>query len=427
MTRSSWPGLCACVAAAVVTLGVAADAAQANQYFGAPVTVTTDPYTFGQAPVFMPDGRVVVSANEGAGTQVYISNQDGSDQQCLTCELPAPNAVPAVRPQGDWILFHSWMGHQITLGAPGFGGIGSSLFVMHPDGSDVTRLTGSVGPAGELLDDYHAYWSPDGNQIVWAHLNGNFLYDGGRFDWDIRVANFVDPPHGSPYLTDVRVVRPDNGHWYETQWWAPNGSGFLYTESDSTTLADLYFCRLTPSGCQVTQLTNDASWNEQAVFTPDGRDVIFMSTRDHPGLLNSYLQFAEALGIPSDLDNLLVLPVFEFGFEQPFFPESTDLWELDLATGALRRLTTDGDDGWVIPEFAWDPTHSFLLWTEGRMTNEVLASQASDLAALIAQALKVLGSTSLTLPSAGGNVLSLFPTEARTRMMRFDLGGGSAG
>ena len=44
---------------------------------------------------------------------------------------------------------------------------------------------------------------------------------------------------------DVHRVRPPNGHWYETQWWAPDGSGFLYTETVDTSLNnELFFCRL---------------------------------------------------------------------------------------------------------------------------------------------------------------------------------------
>ena len=35
-------------------------------------------------------------------------------------------------------------------------------------------------------------------------------------------------------------------------------------------------------------------------------------------------------------------------------------------SGNLRRLTTDGNDGWIIPEFTWDPTNSYLFWTESR-------------------------------------------------------------
>jgi len=34
--------------------------------------------------------------------------------------------------------------------------------------------------------------------------------------------------------------------------------------------------------------------------------------------------------------------------------------------GPVRRLTTSGDDGWVIPEFAWDPSGRRLLWTQNK-------------------------------------------------------------
>ena len=47
--------------------------------------------------------------------------------------------------------------------------------------------------------------------------------------------------------------------------------------------------------------------------------------------------------------------------------ESTDLYEVPFANPlTVRRLTTDGDEGWITPEFTWDPTNSFLMWTENR-------------------------------------------------------------
>ena len=201
--------------------------------------------------------------------------------------------MPAVRSQGDWILFHSWNGHHITIGAPGYGGMGSELWVMRADGSHKTQLTGldAAHGAGEGEDDYHAYWSPDGNQLVWAHLNWNFVDDNGQGRWDVRVADFVDDGTGHPRLANVRVVRPANGHYYETQWWAPDGSGFLYTESWGTAEnLELFYCRLVDSGrrCQSKRLTHSPDWDEQAIFTPDMKNVIFMSTRDHPGFFNTF-------------------------------------------------------------------------------------------------------------------------------------------
>jgi Tol biopolymer transport system component len=243
---------------------------------------------------------------------------------------------------------------------------------MRPDGSHQTQLTsiappGSTPGYGEGYDDYHAYWSPDGRHLVWAHLNWDFVTAGGQGKWDVRVADFVDDASG-PHVANVRVVRPANGHWYETQWWAPDGSGFLYTEtSGSAVNPELFSCRLTATGCDVTQLTHNAAWDEQAIFTPDMKDVIFMSSRDHPGFFNTWSQTAEAAGLTTDEDYLLILPIFELGFLQPVGQEATDLYDLHLATGAVRRLTTFGDNGGIVPEFTWDPANKFLMWTENRL------------------------------------------------------------
>src|SRR3954467_3910278 len=187
---------------AIVAALVVAAPARA-QSISTPYTVRDHPYTFGQAPVFLPDGDVVVGKNfkDGSGMQVYRSRLNGSGRRCLTCDMRAPNNVPAPRPQGDWILFHSWNGHHITFGSPGYGGIGSELWVMRPDGSHKVQLTGTGAAqgSGEGEDAYHAYWSPDGKRLAWAHLNWNFITNSGQGRWDVRVADFVDdgvhPPH----------------------------------------------------------------------------------------------------------------------------------------------------------------------------------------------------------------------------------------
>src|SRR5438309_1219323 len=217
------------LAGAVLTAAIALAGAQAAQagYFTAPFTETTHTPTFGQAPVFVPhtDPQLVVFGKDyktGEKNQVYIQRFDGQGPvTCLTCTGPESgtdnvNGVPAVSPNGKWIIFHSWRGHYMTIGSPGYGGMGSSLWAMHPDGSDQTQLTdvqpASAGPgAGEGIDDYHAYWSPDGRHVEWAHLNWNFITGGGQGKWDVRVADF-SVKHGVPSLRNIHVVRPANGH-----------------------------------------------------------------------------------------------------------------------------------------------------------------------------------------------------------------------
>ena len=427
-------GLAGLGVALAIALGGATPVAEALDYSTAPFRVSTHPYAFGQAPVFMPDGKRVLFGKDfrqGQKNQVYIANFNGSNLECLTCTGPGSstdnvNGVPAVRPQGDWVLFHSWRGHYMTIGSPGYGGMGSALWVMHPDGSDQTQLTdvfpASATPgAGEGIDDYHAYWSPDGKHLVWAHLNWNFITGGGQGKWDVRVADFV-VKDGKPMLTNVRVVRPDNGHWYETQWWSPDGKGFLYTETyGSAVNPELFYCRLTAHGCEVTRLTNNSAWDEQAIFTPDGKDVIFMSSRARPGFFNSWSELAQTAGLTTDEDYLLILPIFEAGFLQPIAQESTDLYEIDLATSSVRRLTTDGDDGWITPEFTWDPTNRFLMWTENRVPDGLRYQLPVDLNNYLKQAQALLSNPpkpGVDLSPNGVGVAPI-PIEQRTRIGRF--------
>jgi hypothetical protein len=67
--------------------------------------------------------------------------------------------------------------------------------------------------------------------------------------------------------------------------------------------------------------------------------------------------------------------VFNDNYLQPVLQQATDLYEITLRwnqahtrfkPGAVRRLTHFGDDGWVIPEFAWEPGGRRLLWTQNR-------------------------------------------------------------
>jgi hypothetical protein len=242
---------------------------------------------------------------------------------------------------------------------------------------------------------------------------------------------------GAPYLSNTHVVRPDDGHWYETQWWNPNPKhpGFLYTETYPTpsgggasTTPQLFYCQLVDdySECKVTRLTNDPAWDEQALFTPNGKDVIFMSSRDHPGFFNTWAEAARTAGVPNDYDYLLILPLFEAGFLQPVGQESTDLYEIPFSEPEdVRRLTTDGNEGWITPEVTWDPTNSFLMWTENRFPEGYRYQLPVSLSAYVHQFEALLsnppGAGLLELSQNGVGVPSL-PVEERTQIGVFELG-----
>ena len=342
--------------------------------------VDSNPYVLGQAMDWVDQRHVVwhdplVRDEDGDGAvQIYRSTLDGGEKVCLTCGLAGPNQVPVVQPHGRWILFHSWNGHALTIGSPGFGGLGSDVWVMTRDGQHRTNLTRTT----DLHDNFHAYWSPDGRYIVWTALNWN-PNEGGNGRSDVRVARFDPDGPAGPRLVDEHVVRPGNGHWYETQWWAPDGSGFLYTETVDTAInPELFFCRLPDPArgmCRPVRLTNDPAWDEQAIFTPDMSRIIFMSSHALPGAHNDWAAIATLLDLPAEYDYELILSVFSDSYLQPTLQQATDLYEITLRwnqahvrfkPGAVRRLTRSGEDGWVIPEFTWDPAGRRLLWTQNK-------------------------------------------------------------
>ena len=106
-----------------------------------------------------------------------------------------------------------------------------------------------------------------------------------------------------------------------------------------------------------------------------------MSTRDHAGAFNNWTKLATLLDLPARYDYALILQVFGEGFLKPVFEQADDLYRIDLEwnpdhtrfrqRGPVRRLTHSGANGWIIPEFAWDPAGRRLLWTEGKLPGRV--------------------------------------------------------
>lgn len=390
-SNASWTrvtGVACLLAAALLLIDVAPVHAALGPYFSAPFRAQANSYNFGQTPAWTVSGDVLSNEADGAGIeQVYVSRLNGSHRRCLTCgRLPGPNGFPEERPEGDWILFCSMGAQPEHYGNPCLGGYGSDLYVVRPNGSQLTRLTASSDPGGGArydnrpngipYDNYHVYWSPDGRHLIWTRTEAYPLSEGGQ-RWEIMLADFLDPAHGRPHLANVRVVGPAYGV-YETQAWAPDGSGFLFTAFgprqspyQSTPPGwmhlELYYMRLygrgaSPAHPLVTHLTDDdPAYEEQAVFTPNMRDVIVMTNRARPATwYETVISAAAYTGFDAPDPGSAGTPMFLADFSDPLF--TSDLYMVDVSTGAVRQLTNFGH---VIPEFGWNFDYTKLIWSEG--------------------------------------------------------------
>jgi Tol biopolymer transport system component len=118
-----------------------------------------------------PDGRVAFVASDGSywddRRAVFVANADGTGAERIT---PWNQTLSAQwSPDGEWIAYD-------TFGSSGQ----DELFVVHPDGTDPTRLTSS----DDAAFSFGATWSPDGTKPLF-----------------VRGEDFL--------LTDLWVVNPD--------------------------------------------------------------------------------------------------------------------------------------------------------------------------------------------------------------------------
>jgi hypothetical protein len=99
------------------------------------------------------------------------------------------------------------------------------------------------------------------------------------------------------------------------------------------------------------------------------KDVIWMSSRGTPTWYQTVVTGAQAASYDPPLENEVFGPFFVLTVLDPKF--RTDLYELDLGTHAVRRLT---DLDQVVPEFYFDPSGTELIWTTGNHSHTYLGT-----------------------------------------------------
>lgn len=119
---------------------------------------------------------------------------------------------------------------------------------------------------------------------------------------------------------DERALVPANSLDYDPAW-SPKGGWIAFT-SERNGSADLY--RVRPDGTGLQRLTDNAAYDDQAAFSPDEKQIVFVSSRTN-------------------------------GF--------ANLWLLDIASGRQHALTT-GEGGDFRP--AWSPDGQWIAFSSDR-------------------------------------------------------------
>ena len=219
-------------------------------YDGANQRAITSLHTISLTPRWSPDAsRIAFTCyepfNRVATPQICMYSMDAGKVLSFP-HFPGSNSAPAWSPDGSQIMFSSSMN-----GTP-------DLYVMPVGGSQPKRLTfsgigGATSPA----------WNPKtGQTVVYVSDRGGIpkLY---MMNADGTNQNLID--------------LPDKGYVIDPAW-SPNGQVLAFSWRRPDGNYDIYV--MEPISQQIINITPDAgARNERPSWAPDGRHIVFESTR----------------------------------------------------------------------------------------------------------------------------------------------------
>lgn len=215
---------------------------------GASQRALTNLRSISLTPRWSPDAtRIAFTCYASAGgiTSAQICMHSLETGRAITfARYRGTNSTPAWSPDGSKLIFMSSM-----HGDP-------ELFVIDSTGGNLRRITYAAGA------DTSPAWNPKTGQQV------AFVSDRGGFP-QLYVMN----ADGSNV---ERLALPDMGYVIDPAW-SPNGQLLAFSWRRPTGNYDIYVMDVATR--RIVELTRDAGRNERPSWAPDGRHIVFESTR----------------------------------------------------------------------------------------------------------------------------------------------------
>jgi len=217
---------------------------------------------------------------------VYVANEDGSNEKCLTCDKSGiyqeNNGFPQVHPNNKYILFQSENTNlkkipsfpkiQKFVGNPGVG-INNDLWIMDKKAEKFWKLTN----VSDLHGTLHPYFSEDGRKLVWSELREPI---SGVGNWVVKVGDF-EIINDTPKLSNIKTIDILGEGLYETQTFTRDGKKvFVSFAPKGTYYYEMEEYLIDINTLESIKLTNNNAWDEQAKITVDGK-IIYVSSEEN--------------------------------------------------------------------------------------------------------------------------------------------------
>jgi len=236
----------------LIDAGRPADAAVPRLANAVKVTTTISVEDY---PTWSPDGSALAYHSDKAGQwDIWVAPLGGSQAVNRTADSPADERFPRWSPDGRWIVFHS-------------SADGGGYFVMPAVGGAARK----IAPCREAETDVGpAEWSPDSARL--AHVSGQ------RTRPCIEILTLADRSSRKlslPKNPKSNVVRHMS--------WSPDGRWLAYDRSLSRIAATCELWLLRVADGVSLQLEDASKNNWNPIWSPDSRDLYYLSDRSGAG------------------------------------------------------------------------------------------------------------------------------------------------
>jgi len=205
-------------------------------------------------------GEMIVFVSDRDGnSEIYIMNEDGSAQRCLTNNT-STDVNPKFSPDGKQITFLS------DRNGP------YEIFIMNSDGSNVRQITRSIPGV------HFPSFSSDGSKLIF-----NCIQEGKRILMilgDKIAFDLIEEGNQGIYVANtdgggfMRLTENAKDDFYPA--WSPDGKYIAYIAGRNR---NLDICVMKADGSDKRYLTSHEALDEFPSWGPDGKHIVFESRR----------------------------------------------------------------------------------------------------------------------------------------------------
>jgi Tol biopolymer transport system component len=253
------------------------------------------------------------SIGDGNDARVVFISPDGSNRHLLPNQ-PAASAVPNFSPDGQRLVFVSWVS-----GDP-------QLYVANMDGSDLTQVTATS-------KNYDAAWSPDSRQLAFISER-----DGSP---NIYVLNLA--------TQSTRRITSFNGYDGDPTW-SPDGREIAF-ERKLGNRWDIFIVTVATGSTR--QISSGGDSNNTPAWSPDGTRIAFERSSNNSWGIYSMNPDGSGMRSLATTGNINYRPAWSPDSKQIAWRSnrsgSEEIWTMNADGSNQKQLTFEGgafDPGW---------------------------------------------------------------------------------